>query len=130
MIHATVIGNIGNEPTLATGGNGTSYIKLRVAASFKDREGEKTTWVGGTLFNKRAEALAPHLKKGDKVALRGTLYTREHEGKTYVDMNVDEIELLGGKRESTGDTAPRVGNGAGRGAVKASDFGDDEALPF
>ena len=131
MIHATVIGNVGNETKLETSGSGKSYLRLRVAASYKDKDGEKTTWIGATIFEKRAEALAPYINKGDKVALRGTLYTTEKDGKTYVDLRVDEIELLGSKKTTeTDDTAPRGSNGAGRGAVKSDDFGDSSDIPF
>lgn len=103
MIQATVIGRIGNEPTLAHGANDTDFVKLRVASSYKDKDGEKTTWVGGTLFNKRAKALIPYLNKGDQIALHGTLYTREYEGKTQVEMQLSDVTLIGGKKKEKGD---------------------------
>lgn len=96
-IHSTVIGNIGNNPELVRSPTGVSYVKLRVAASHKNKDGEVTTWVGGTLFSKRAEALAPYLQKGGKVALSGLLFAREHAGKTYIEIEVSDIELLGSK---------------------------------
>ncbi len=70
------------------------------------------------MFGKRAEALGKlGLSKGDKIGLVGTLYTREHEGKTYVDMVVNEVELLGGRRTERATS----GGGNGRAAAPTAD---------
>ncbi len=38
MIHATVIGNLGADAELKFSQGGNAYLKLRVAASYKDRD--------------------------------------------------------------------------------------------
>jgi single-strand DNA-binding protein len=52
------------------------------------------------MWGVRAEKVAPYLKKGGRVAAVGTLTTREHDGKTYVELDVTELELLGDKPAS------------------------------
>ena len=129
-IHACVVGRLGADAELVQAGS-KPVLKLRLATSRKTKDGETTTWVGVSIWGQRAESLAKlNLSKGEQIAVRGELYSREHNGKVFIDLDADGVDLLGGKKADTGDTAPRGGNGAGRGAVKASDFGDDEALPF
>lgn len=133
-IHATVIGNLGADGELKTSQGGASFLKLRVGTSFKQKGEELTTWVGGTVFGKRGETLAGMLRKGEKVALTGTLYTRQYEGKTYVEMNVDDVELLGKKNADgggyqarpTATSAPELGESFGGDDIPA----EDGSIPF
>lgn len=123
-IHATCIGRLGADAEVQQSTT-TTMLKLRLATSHRTKEGETTTWIGATVFGRRAESLAKlGLSKGDRIAVRGELFSREHNGKTYIDINCDDVELLGGKK---GDGASAgTSNGAGRGAVKQDDFDGDE----
>lgn len=131
-IHCTMIGRLGADAELAQAGS-TSVLKMRLATTRKSKDGETTTWVGCSIFGKRAESLAKlGLAKGDRIAVRGELFSREYNSKTYIELVADDVELLGGKKgESTG-VAPS--NGAGRGATgKADNYGldaDDSDVPF
>jgi len=60
------------------------------------------------MWGKRGEAVAQYLTKGKTVAVRGTLGSREHDGKTYLDLDADELELLGGG-SSQSDSRPSGG---------------------
>jgi len=138
-IHATVIGNLGADPELKFTQGGDAVLTMRVAASYKTSKEDVTTWVRASLFGKRAEALGRlGLAKGDKIAVVGTLYTREHEGKTYVELRCSEVELLGGKRDqqrATSAPAPAPYGKSGHGAsakhtAEKGPFEDDDSLPF
>lgn len=138
MIHSTFIANLGADAEVRFSQSGTAVLRLRIATTYKTGQEEYTTWVGAALFGKRAEALGKlGLSKGDRVLVSGVLYTREHEGRTYVDLNVSEIELLGGKRNGDAPSAGYGRSGAGANAKhtapperepKAPGFDDD--LPF
>lgn len=125
-IHATVIGNLGADSEMVTSQGGATFLKLRVATSFKKKGEELTTWVGGTIFGKRGETLAPMTRKGDKVAMTGTLYTRQYEGKTYVEMNVDDVELLSKKSGDGASYQARPATSAAPAQDLDSSFGGDD----
>lgn len=84
----------------------TPLLSLRLAINERRKQGdewvEHTEWVSATLFGKRAQSLAPHIKKGDPLFVMGKLRTKtvEKDGtKTYyTSVNVDDVKLLGGKR--------------------------------
>lgn len=97
MIAATVVGNLGRDAELKTVGN-TSVLSFAVASERKAKGEKTTTWVSCSLWGSRGEALAQYLVKGTKVAVTGELSTRESAktGKTYLEVRVDQLELLGG----------------------------------
>jgi len=97
MISVTAIGNLGRDGELKSAGN-TEVVNFSIAC--RGREKDSTTWVDCALFGKRAVAVAPYLKKGGRVGVMGTLSTREHNGKTYLKIDVQELELLGDKSKS------------------------------
>ena len=61
------------------------------------------------MFGKRAEALAPWLRKGTKISLLGHLRTRSYEkdGQRVKrwEVRVDDVELMQYKREQQAATA-------------------------
>jgi single-strand DNA-binding protein len=84
-----------------------------------------STYFDCSLFGKRGEALEQYLKKGAKVTVIGDFSTREHEGKTYLQIRVSEVSLQGGKR----DDAPRdEGYSQPTGGAPAG--GMDDQIPF
>ena len=97
MIHATIIGRLGRdaEPVKSDAG-GCSFS---VACDQGFGEKKRTNWVRVTVWGKRGVTLQPMLAKGARVAVRGGLETREHEGKTYLELRADEVELLSERSE-------------------------------
>lgn len=98
MRRVEIIGNLGKDAELKVVGQGTDVLNFSVAAKGgkKDDEAE---WFRCALFGKRATAIAEYMKKGQKVFVRGEVKLRrwESNGKsgTDLDVNVDEVELLG-----------------------------------
>lgn len=126
MNSVSIIGNLGQSPELKHTQSGHSLLRLRVAVNdtWRDRNGDKqqrTHWLTCTLWGKRAEGLCPHLSKGDKVGIEGSLEQREWEDRSgqkrsAVEIRVRDVTLLG---------SPRGGY-----ALPENDgFGDDE-IPF
>jgi len=93
MKQIIIAGNIGKDAELRKTQNGDPVAGFTVAVN--DRK-KNTTWFDVSLWGKRGEALAPHLTKGSKVCVIGDFGTREHEGKTYLMVNANEVTLMGG----------------------------------
>lgn len=132
-------GNVGKDGELRHTQSGEPVLGFSIAiGNGKDRDGNERppTWYDAAVWGKRAEALAPHIKKGDKLALSGRPSVRVHEGKAFLGITVDDLTFMGSANRSddTRDTRaprpdkddPRTGGGAPRG------YGDDlgDEIPF
>jgi single-strand DNA-binding protein len=86
MSDCTVVGNIG-EPQLKFTPNGKAVLEFSLAEnhSKKNQQGgwddDGTTWRRVSIWEKKAEALAEVLKKGDRVIVTGAERMREYEAK-------------------------------------------------
>jgi single-strand DNA-binding protein len=133
MISATVVGNLGRDAELKTVGNG-SVLSFAVASTGKVKGEKVTTWVSCSLWGSRGEALAQYLTKGTKVAVTGELSMRESAktSKTYLEVRVDQLELLGGgsrDRVERQERPPaRIGGGDEEYAKDDESF--EDGLPF
>lgn len=156
----TLIGNLGADPACTTVGD-SQVLNLRIACneSYKDRDGvrrDKTEWIDVEMWGPRATALAGMLRKGETIAVKGSIRTRSWDDKEGVkryktSVNARDILLFGGNRggaSEPGDTgggytrrpgdAPRGGPAPARGAggygrnVPASDDDDGPLgkIPF
>ena len=68
-IEVALFGTLGRDCEPKTSKNGRPYLRLNVACS----EGDTTTWVGATVFDERAIAVADQLVKGARVYLEGKI---------------------------------------------------------
>jgi single-strand DNA-binding protein len=126
VIQAFVAGNLGRDAETRTAGRDT-VCSFSVASSRKAKGEEQTTWIRCSLWGKRGEALAKFLTKGSKVAVSGELSLHEYDGKTYLELRVAEIELMGGnKPASSRRDEPRDEEPAPSGAGAT----DDDDIPF
>jgi len=135
MINATVIGNLGADSETRQAG-GTSATNFSIASTTKVKGEDVTTWIRAVMFGARGEAVSKFLKKGKTVAVSGTLTTREYNNKLSIEMNVNELKLLGdGKSsESSGSqrSAPKT-QSKGGGGFDDPGFGSgggDDDIPF
>lgn len=95
----TASGNIGRDAEVRNaGGTSVAGFSLAVKSGYGDKA--QTVWVDCSLWGKQAESgLVQYLKKGQFVVVTGEIGTREHEGKTYVTLRVNNV-TLGGKQDS------------------------------
>ena len=114
MIHATCIGNLGQSAEIKQV-SGKTVVNFSIATKGPRRD-SATTWVRCAVWGKRGETVAEYLTKGKQVAVRGVLTTREHNGKTYVELDADDVELLGG--------------GSGKSDWRTIPPSKDPAIPF
>lgn len=100
MIKAFFTGRLGKDAERKSLANGTALAGFSVATDVGYGDNKQTMWLDCTIFGKRAESkLIDYLTKGAQVAISGDLSTREYNDKTYLQVRVDEIDLMGGKTE-------------------------------
>lgn len=107
---ATVSGNLTKDAELRTAASGIAVLKFRVAVNERVKEGDawkdKAYFFSATMFGKRAEAIAPYMLKGTKVAVSGKLKIDEWEQRdgtkrTDVGIVVDEVDIMSKREEKT-----------------------------
>ena len=91
----------------------------------------KTSWLRCTVWGKKAETLAPMLRKGNLIAITGEITLNEYTGKdgikkTSLECRVNDVTLLGGKDGATGKTQGQEAQS------NDNDFPDDDpdSIPF
>ena len=95
MIHCAVIGRLGADAEPATTQKGEKLIRLRLASTQGFGDKKRTNWISVSCFGERYQRLTTYLAKGAQVAIRGSLELSEKDGKTYLNLRADDIELLG-----------------------------------
>ena len=111
--HITLVGgNLTRDAELRYASNGNARVSFAVAMnrSYKDTNGQTKDIVEFfdiVYWGKLAEAVAPRLKKGQKVALEGKLSQRRYttqdgQQRNIVEVAASSVILIGGRAESTG----------------------------
>lgn len=102
------IGNVTRNPDLRHLPNGTAACKFGIAINrqYRDKAGEKkerTTFVECEAWNKLAEVIAEHIKKGDPIYVEGWLENDDWEderGKHHVTFcRVNNFQFLNGRKD-------------------------------
>lgn len=96
----TLLGNLGADPEVRMGQDGSKIVTFSVATSefWNDKQSgerkEKTEWHRVVIFNDRiADVAEKYLRKGSKVYLEGQLQTRQWKDNTGVDRYTTEIVI-------------------------------------
>ena len=93
-IHATITGRLGRDPEIKSTERGTPLLRFSMASDHGWGDRKSTTWVGCTLFGRRAESMGKILRKGSYITVRGAVYTTQSDdGKTWVNCDVDDVDL-------------------------------------
>ena len=103
MLIATAAGALGRDAEYKRSQNDKEYCSFSIATEngFGDRK--VTQWVDVSSWGKGSEGLAKLLTKGRTVTVIGELTTREHNGKTYLQIRADHVKLgSGGERQERG----------------------------
>ena len=110
-----------------------SLLKFSVGDSVGYGDKKSTNWWNCTIFGKQAEvSLIDYLTKGAQVQVTGEISFREYEGKTYNDLKVSRIELVGSRSDSqSSQQAPQAQGYAKPQQGYAQQNNDlDDPLPF
>lgn len=122
----------------------TSNAKMVVgfSAAYDNGWGDKkqTIWLDCSAWGERFGKVAEYLTKGSQVVVSGNIGTREYESKTYITLDVQDIQLVAksgdrSQRQESGDQSAPSRRPTGsdlplqRQAPPADDFADDR-IPF
>ena len=136
MNKVILVGNLTRDPELSETPSGIAVCRFSIAVSrdYANAEGNRETdFFNITVWRGRAENCGKYLKKGNKVAIVGSLQTRSYDdkdgNKRYVtDVVASEVEFLtprGAQGETDEDTT--VSTRRERPQLEAI---DDNQLPF
>ena len=104
-MRANGLARIGKDVEVRYSPNGDAIANLSLAFTYgkKGADGKRPTqWVDATLWGKRAESLAPYLKKGGQIVVYlsdiniQTYDSKSGQGVKLVG-KVDDLELIGSK---------------------------------
>jgi single-strand DNA-binding protein len=141
-----LIGNLGGDPDIRYTPNGVAVANasLAVNESWTDKEGqrqERVEWVKLVFWNKLAEVVGEHLRKGAPIYVQGKLQTRSWEDqsgqkKYTTEVVVSQMNMLGSKQENQQQSpadykgTPAQESGPAFSGGGLPDAIDDEDLPF
>lgn len=126
-----LIGNLTRDPELSETNSGIAVCRFSIAVQrrFSSGDGERETdFFNVTTWRGLAESVAKFCKKGNKVAVAGSIQMRQYEGKdgvkrTAVDIVAEEVEFLTPK--GVEDDAKTPGK-----KPMLEEFEDDSDIPF
>ncbi|WP_293705998.1 single-stranded DNA-binding protein [Stenotrophomonas sp. UBA7606] len=139
MNNYNAIGRVGRDAVTRYTQAGKPVTGWALAVDKGWGDNKQTVWLDCSLWGERGEKLAQHITKGSQLGVTGEIGTREHDGKTYVTLDVRDVTLVGGKQEGNGggsnSGAParqrpaRATDSVPSAAETASEFADDD-IPF
>lgn len=151
---AIIMGRLTADPELRTTQTGLSVTSFTVAVdrNYKSGDERQTDFINVVAWRGTADFVSRYFKKGQMIAVQGSIQTRNYEDKngnkrTAVEIVAENVSFCGSKTESGNtygaarvDSAPAVSYqsaNAGSFSVLPDDnqgfpFGadDDEGLPF
>ena len=109
-------------------GSGKAILKFSVGVSRWGKD-NGTDWMNCVMFGDRCEKLAQYMVKGTKVIVEGSLKldsyeNKEGEKKYTTDIMVNNVEMIGNKKENTNDSGTKTDNNSDITPI------DDGDIPF
>ena len=135
MNKVILVGNLTRDPELTETPSGVAVCRFAIAVSrdYANSEGNRETdFFNITVWRGRAEVCGKYLKKGNKVAIVGSIQTRSYEDKDGIKRNVtdivaNEVEFLTPKGTGMDADEEVVTSRRERPQLEAI---DDNQLPF
>lgn len=137
-----LIGNLTRDPELTetAGGVSVCHFAIAVNRSYTSSDGERQTdFFNVTAWRGLADTVARYTKKGNKVAVSGSVQIRTYDDnqgvrRTAVDVIAQDVEFLTAKSNSGDDfydaPAPAANSAPARKKPTLQSFDDDGDIPF
>jgi single-strand DNA-binding protein len=144
MLNVVVLsGRLTQDPELKTTANGISVCSFSIAVErrFKSGEERQSDFINIVTWRSSAEFVSKYFKKGQMIAIRGSIQTRRYQDKdgnnrTAFEVVADEVQFADFARRE-GDSAPIAAPAATPASFSNAGVGDftsiddvDEDLPF
>lgn len=133
-----LIGNLTRDPELSETNSGVSVCRFGIAVNRRrgSNDGEpQVDFFNVTAWRNLAETVNRFVKKGNKVAVTGSIQIRNYEDnsgqkRTFVDIVADDVEFLTPKGSAAGadDDFTPAAPAKKKPALEA--FDDDSDIPF
>ena len=111
-----LIGHLGRDPEIRymPSGGAVTNVSLATSKTWRDKDTgeqkERTEWHRVCFFNKLAEIVAEHAKKGSAVYVEGELQTKdwERDGQKHytTQVNANVFQFIGSKGDDFDDDIP------------------------
>ena len=130
MNNVNIIGRITKDVEVRKTSTNKSVSSFSIAVdNLATKDGEKTTsFFNCNAWNNVAETLSKYTRKGDRIAISGSLIQRTYENKnsekiSVVEINVNSITLIENKKENASTQSENK-------AVENDNKINDDDLPF
>ena len=136
-----LIGNLTRDPELTETPSGVPVCRFSIAVNrnYASQDGERQTdFFNVTAWRSMGETIARYTKKGNKVAVVGSIQLRNYEDnqgvkRTAVDVIAQDVEFLtpkagGDSFDDVNESAPRASAPKRKPVLQAMD--DDSDIPF
>ena len=130
MNNVNIIGRITKDVEVRKTCTNKSVSSFSIAVdNLATKDGEKTTsFFNCNAWNNVAETLSKYTRKGDRIAISGSLIQRNYENKngeknSVVEINVNSITLIENKKENASTQSENK-------AVENDNKINDDDLPF
>lgn len=134
-----LIGNLTRDPELSETNSGVAVCRFGIAVSRRFTQGgdaeRQTDFFNCTAWRGLAENVARFCKKGNKVAVAGSIQIRNFEDnagqkRTYVDIVCDDVEFLTPKSSNADSDDYSAPAPAAKKKPALEAFDDDSDIPF
>ena len=137
MNKVILVGNLTRDPELSETPSGIAVCRFSIAVSrdYANSDGSRDTdFFNVTVWRGRAENCGKYLKKGNKVAVVGSLQNRSYEDKDGIERNVtdvvaNEVEFLTPRSAQNSDDT-ESGTVSAKRERPPLEAIDDNQLPF
>ena len=130
MNNVNIIGRLTKDVEVRKTSTNKSVSSFSIAVdNLATKDGEKTTsFFNCNAWNNVAETLSKYTRKGDRIAISGSLIQRNYENKngeknSVVEINVNSITLIENKKENASVNSENK-------AVENDNKINDDDLPF
>ena len=138
MNKVILVGNLTRDPELTETPSGVAVCRFAIAVSrdYANSDGTRETdFFNITVWRGRAENCGKYLKKGNKVAIVGSLQNRSYEDKDGIKRNVtdvvaNEVEFLTPKGANADELDSETAVTSSKRELPKLEAIDDNQLPF
>ena len=105
----SLVGRVGGDPDVKYFESGSVVCRLSLAVRKRSRNADEPDWFALEIWGKTAQTAADYVRKGSLIGINGALKFEHWQDRTSgvnrsrPVIRVDSLDLLGAKRDDTGE---------------------------